>query len=137
MNHFGNLGIGTENSSLSSGLISALTFSSDGSDTFAAGSYSGTISIYSESTGEDRLAEINLGEYSQGVTQVSSLAKRQSDSPTDFWVTTNDSWLITHRTRMYCFLRQECRITYQHTTCAILTLVLSCDILDLGIPSNG
>jgi len=64
--------IGAEDSIMSSGLISALTFSSDGSGTFAAGSYSGTISIYSEETGEDRLAEINLGEYSHGITQVSS-----------------------------------------------------------------
>jgi WD40 repeat protein len=53
-----------------SGIISALSFAPDGSGTFAAGSYSGTISIYSEDSGEDRLAEIFLGEPSSGITQV-------------------------------------------------------------------
>jgi hypothetical protein len=56
---------------VASGLISALAFNSDGTGTFAAGSYSGTVSIYSEETGEDRLAEVNLGEISAGITQVS------------------------------------------------------------------
>jgi hypothetical protein len=52
------------------GMISALTFAPDGSGTFAAGSYSGNISIYSEDSGEDRLAEIVMGEPSSGITQV-------------------------------------------------------------------
>ncbi|KAG7558247.1 hypothetical protein FFLO_02810 [Filobasidium floriforme] len=52
------------------GMISALTFAPDGSGTFAAGSYSGNISIYSEDSGEDRLAEIVMGEPSSGITQL-------------------------------------------------------------------
>lgn len=52
------------------GIISALAFSPDGSGTFAAGSYSGSISLYGEDSGEDRLAEIEMGESSAGLTQV-------------------------------------------------------------------
>ena len=63
------------------GMISALTFAPDGSGTFAAGSYSGNISIYSEDSGEDRLAEIFMGEPSSGITQVGSERSHHKVNP--------------------------------------------------------
>jgi hypothetical protein len=63
------------------GMISALSFAPDGSGTFAAGSYSGNISIYSEDSGEDRLAEIFMGEPSSGITQVGSERSHHKVNP--------------------------------------------------------
>lgn len=53
------------------GIISAIAFSSDLSGLYAAGSYSGNISFYTDGEGETRMAEMDMGEKSAGVTQVS------------------------------------------------------------------
>ncbi|WVQ84161.1 hypothetical protein IAT38_006308 [Cryptococcus sp. DSM 104549] len=51
------------------GIISALAFASDYSGTFAAGSYSGSVSLYSEDTGAVPMAHLE-GVVGGGVTQV-------------------------------------------------------------------
>jgi hypothetical protein len=55
------------------GIISALGFCHDYSGTFAAGSYSGTVAIYSEDTGGTQLQHLE-GVTGGGVTQVSFLS---------------------------------------------------------------
>lgn len=105
------------------GIISALSFSPDGTGTFAAGSYAGNVSIYSEDTGEDRLAEIALGETSAGITQVSGLSGLYMLYPGFLIVYTLslESSLIILLTRSSFIPPPACRIISLCMTCGTQT----------------